>query len=290
MVADKLFSIGRAASVSGVSTKTLRYYESLGLIMPKKVSDDNGYRYYDRETLLLIPVIKYYRQIGLDLKRIKELISEASCSNHYYFLEQRKDEIKAEKEKLLVSMASVDDWMQLIIEGELCLKNQSLSYPSKKESSISLKYHPEEKHFCQIKQSFSYNFKESIINLEWIKYLEDNQLEVSDPVILKYDSYLEKMAGTIKFATIMQHCFPEEHCHYTFGGFLALSAYHIGSLETISDTYQQIVSYAKENGISLQEETYERHVIDYWVTQREEEFVTEVIIPIIKKDEIKYRS
>ena len=187
-------------------------------------------------------------------------------------------------------MASVDDWMQLIIEGELCLKNQSLSYPSKKESSISLKYHPEEKHFCQIKQSFSYNFKESIINLEWIKYLEDNQLEVSGPVILKYDSYLEKMAGTIKFATIMQHCFPEEHCHYTFGGFLALSAYHIGSLETISDTYQQIVSYAKENGISLQEETYERHVIDYWVTQREEEFVTEVIIPIIKKDEIKYRS
>ena len=75
MVADKLFSIGQAASVSGVSTKTLRYYESLGLIMPKKVSDDNGYRYYDRETLLLIPVIKYYRQIGLDLKRIKELIS-----------------------------------------------------------------------------------------------------------------------------------------------------------------------------------------------------------------------
>ena len=34
-------------------------------------------------------------------------------------------------------------------------------------------------------------------------------------------------------------------------------------------------------------ETYERHVIDYWVTQREEEFVTEVIIPVIKKDEIK---
>ena len=290
MVADKLFSIGQAASVSGVSTKTLRYYESLGLIMPKKVSDDNGYRYYDRETLLLISVIKYYRQIGLDLKRIKELISEDSCFNHYYFLEQRKDEIKAEREKLLVSMASVDDWMQLIIEGELCLKNQALSYPSKKKSSVSLKYHAEEKHFCQIKQSFSYNFKESIINLEWIKYLEENQLEVTGPVILKYDSYSEKMKGTINFATIMQHCFPEEHCFSTFGGFLALSAYHIGPLETISDTYQQIISYAEENGISLQEETYERHVIDYWVTQREEEFVTEVIIPVIKKDEIKYKS
>ena len=69
---------------------------------------------------------------------------------------------------------------------------------------------------------------------------------------------------------------------------MALSAYHIGSLATIGDTYQQIISHAKENGISLQNETYERHVIDYWVTQREDEFVTEVIIPVIKKDEIEY--
>lgn len=288
MVADKLFSIGQAAKISGVSTKTLRYYESLGLIIPKKVSDNNGYRYYDRATLLLIPVIKYYRQIGLDLKRIKELVSEASCSNHYCFLEQRKDEIEIEKEKLLVSMASVDDWMKLIVEGELCLKNRELSNPSKMRTTVNLKYHAEEKYFCQIKQSFSYNFKETIINLEWIKYLEENKLEVTGPVILKYDSYLEKMAGIINCVTIMQHCFPEK-CSYTFGGFLALSAYHIGSLKTINDTYKKIVSYAEENEILLQEETYERHVIDYWVTQREDEFVTEVIIPIIKKDKINYK-
>lgn len=288
MATDKLFSIGQAASVSGVSTKTLRYYESLGLIMPKKVSDENGYRYYDKETLLLIPVIKYYRQVGLDLKRIKELISEASCSNHYHFLEQRKEEIQAEKEKLLVSMASVDDWMQLIIEGELCLKNQSQAYPSKRKSSVNLKYYAEEKHFCKIKQDFYYHYKESIINLEWIKYLEENQLEVSGPVILQYDSYSEKMAGKIRSATIMQHCFPETHCCHIFGGFLALSAYHIGSLDTICDTYQQIITHAEEHDMLLQDETYERHVIDYWVTQREDEFVTEVIIPVIKKNEIKH--
>ena len=88
MAAENLFSIGRAANISGVSTKTLRYYESLGLIEPKKVSDGSGYRYYDRENLLLIPVIKYYRQIGLDLKRIKELISKTGCANHYHYLEQ----------------------------------------------------------------------------------------------------------------------------------------------------------------------------------------------------------
>lgn len=287
MVAESLFSIGRAASISGVSTKTLRYYESLGLIVPKKVSDGSGYRYYDRETLLLVPVIKYYRQIGLDLKRIKELISEASCANHYHYLEQRKDEIMLEREKLLVSMASVDDWMKLIVEGELCLQSQFSAYPSKKNSTISLKYYDEEKHFCQIKQDFDYNHKEAIINLDWIRFLEEKNLEVSGPVILKYDSYRQKMLGKIDSVTIMQHCFPESDCIYSFGGFFALGAYHIGSLDRISETYQELLQYAEDKGLSLKNESYERHVIDYWVTQKVDEFVTEVIIPIVKNDELK---
>lgn len=287
MAAENLFSIGRAASISGVSKKTLRYYESLGLIEPKKVSDESGYRYYDRENLLLIPVIKYYRQIGLDLKRIKELISKTGCANHYHYLEQRKDEIKLEKEKLLVSMASVDDWMKLIVEGELCLQSQFGTHPSKTRLAISLKYYDEEKYFCQITQDFHYNYKESIINLDWIKYLEEKNLEVSGPVILKYDSYRQKMLGTIKSVTIMQHCFPETECAHSFGGFFALSAYHIGSLDTIEETYQELVDYADEHDLILQDESYERHVIDYWVTQKVEEFVTEVIIPIVKNDEIK---
>ncbi len=78
-----------------------------------------------------------------------------------------------EREKLLVSMSSVDDWMELIKWGELAFKANLVHYPSKKNSTISLKYYDEEKHFCQIKQDFIYNYKEAIINLGLIKFLEE---------------------------------------------------------------------------------------------------------------------
>lgn len=283
MVEEGLFPIGKAASMSGVSAKTLRYYESLGLILPKYISEDTNYRYYDKATLLLIPMIKYYQQIGLSLKRIKELISFNGCSNHYKYLQQRRDELEAEHQQLLVSMTSIDDWLQLIIEGEICLQN---NLTTKAGPNINLKYYQEESSYYCREQPYRYCHKESIINLEWTKFLEENQLEVSGPVILKYDSYKKKMAGEIKSSTILQHVFPESADFGKFGGFMALNCYHIGSLDDINDTYQEIIEFASENSYKLKKECYERHVIDYWVTQNEDEFVTEIIIPIMTKDEL----
>ncbi|WNZ96182.1 MerR family transcriptional regulator [Streptococcus iniae] len=286
MVEDSLFSIGRAANMSGVSAKTLRYYESLGLIHPKYVSKENGYRFYDKETLLLIPIIKYYQQVGLNLKRIKELISLTGCSNHYKYLKKRKSEIQAERERLLISLASIDDWIQLITEGEMCLQNDLHSEAMAVSHIVSVKYYAEESSYCSIERPYYYSYKESIINLDWIKYLEDNQLEVSGPVILKYDSHEQKVKGQTEKATILQHCFPESSDFSNFGGFMALSCYHIGALDSVNETYQKIRDYAAAHNYTLKEECFERHVIDYWVTQNLDEFVTEIIIPIVTKDEI----
>lgn len=284
MTEEQLFSIGNAANLCGVSSKALRYYESLELIQPKLVSKENGYRYYDKETLLLIPIIKYYQQVGLDLKHVKKLISLTVCNNHYHFLTASREEIKAKRDELLISLASVDDWLQLIIEGEMCLQNQNQLQAGLPSQVVSLKYYCEEKSYCQLEQLYRYNYKESIINLEWTKYLKNKQLEVSGPVILKYDSYQEKMTGQARSLTILQHCFPESPEFSSFGGFMALSCYHIGPLEKIEETYQKIVDYAELCQYTLKSECYERHVIDYWVTKNDEEFVTEIIIPTATDD------
>lgn len=281
MVEDGLLSIGKAAAMSGVSPKTLRYYEGLGLITPKYIDEYTNYRYYDKETLLLIPMIKYYQQIGLSLKRIKDLISFNGCSNHYKYLQQRKSELEKERQQLLISMTSIDDWLQLIIEGEIILQNKLVA---KGESNISLKYYKEEKSYHSIKQPYYYNYKESIVNIEWTRFLEERQLEVSGPVILKYDSFHQKMSGEIDSVTVLQHVFPESEEFGNFGGFLGLSCYHVGSFDNIQDTYNKMIMFADRNKYKLKEECYERHVIDYWVTQNENEFVTEIVIPVINQD------
>ena len=53
------YSIGQAAQMLGVSVRTLRHYDRIGLVKPALVGD-NGYRYYDREELALLQQVLFY--------------------------------------------------------------------------------------------------------------------------------------------------------------------------------------------------------------------------------------
>ena len=78
----QLYSIGQVSKLCNISQKTLRYYDKIGLIKPDKVDDSNNYRYYSRETLLFVPVIKYYKQMGFKLEEMQELLGSSSYSRH----------------------------------------------------------------------------------------------------------------------------------------------------------------------------------------------------------------
>lgn len=63
------WSIQQVARVSGVTARTLRYYDEIGLLRPARVGA-NGYRYYEREQLLRLQQILLLRELGLDLATI----------------------------------------------------------------------------------------------------------------------------------------------------------------------------------------------------------------------------
>lgn len=59
-----MLTIGEFSKISRVSTKTLRYYDQIGLLKPGYVSRDSGYRYYEVAQLrdmLLITRLKQYQ-------------------------------------------------------------------------------------------------------------------------------------------------------------------------------------------------------------------------------------
>lgn len=57
----KLFSIGEVSKICNISKKALRYYDQIKLISPDYVNEENGYRYYSEDTLLYLPILKYYK-------------------------------------------------------------------------------------------------------------------------------------------------------------------------------------------------------------------------------------
>ena len=70
-----MYSIGELAELAGVSARTLRYYDREGLLKPSCVNEA-GYRFYGEREVNLLQQILFYRERGLDLSRIRQIIYE----------------------------------------------------------------------------------------------------------------------------------------------------------------------------------------------------------------------
>lgn len=67
------YTVKKIAELSGVSIRTLRWYDEVGLLKPAYYGD-NGYRYYEEEQLLLLQQILFYRELGFPLGEIREIV------------------------------------------------------------------------------------------------------------------------------------------------------------------------------------------------------------------------
>lgn len=77
------YSIGIFSKINKVTTKTLRYYDQIGILKPSKVDDSSGYRYYSSEDLPKIHKIIALKQIGLSLDKIKDILSDNNKIEKY---------------------------------------------------------------------------------------------------------------------------------------------------------------------------------------------------------------
>ena len=68
------YTINQLAKLSGVSTRTLRFYDEIGLLKPAFYGD-NQYRYYKEEQLLMLQQVLFFRELGFSLNDIHRILS-----------------------------------------------------------------------------------------------------------------------------------------------------------------------------------------------------------------------
>ncbi len=87
------------AMMTGVSVRTLHYYNGIGLLKPAFTDEQNGYRFYDGISYGRIKEIMFYQAFGLTLNRIREMLSSSEQEKRAVLLEQ-KAKLFARKERL----------------------------------------------------------------------------------------------------------------------------------------------------------------------------------------------
>lgn len=96
--------IGELASLAGVSTKTLRYYEDIGLL-PEVARTASGYRDYDPGLLDRLSFIRAAQAVGLTLGEIREVVAfrdrgEPPCTRVVELIDRRRTELDDRIEEL----------------------------------------------------------------------------------------------------------------------------------------------------------------------------------------------
>ena len=105
------------AEFTGVSVRTLHYYDEIGLLRPAHVDKATGYRFYDETSLLRMQEILFYRELDFSLKSIGEILS----SPHYDktgVLQEQKHLLQLKKERLERLISAIDD----AVKGENVMK------------------------------------------------------------------------------------------------------------------------------------------------------------------------
>ncbi|MFD7611347.1 MerR family transcriptional regulator [Streptomyces sp. NPDC059828] len=91
------WSIQDIAKKAGTTSRTLRHYGELGLLVPSRIGG-NGYRYYDQDALVVLQRILLLRELGLGLPAIADVLAgqrdtAAALRTHLRLLEQEQERI-----------------------------------------------------------------------------------------------------------------------------------------------------------------------------------------------------
>ena len=115
------YTVQKLGKMAGVSTRTLRYYDEIGILKPARINS-SGYRIYGEKEVDRLQQILFYRELGVSLESIKEIITSP------YFdgtaaLREHREKLLEKREQLNMLIANVDKTIAAT-EGRIKMSNK----------------------------------------------------------------------------------------------------------------------------------------------------------------------
>lgn len=103
-------TVKEVSDITGISVRTLHYYDEIGLLKPSAKSEA-GYRLYDDKALETLKQVLFFREFGIPLKDIKYMIDDPAVDKAQILRLHRKM-LLAEKERIERLVSGIDDFLK----------------------------------------------------------------------------------------------------------------------------------------------------------------------------------
>ncbi|MCL6589247.1 MAG: MerR family transcriptional regulator [Firmicutes bacterium] len=117
------FKVGEVSDLVGVSVRTLRYYDQIGLLTPESVSPA-GYRLYSDSDLERLQQIMFFKEIGFGLHQIKQILDNPGFDRQLA-LKTHRELLLAKKKRLEEIIKTVEKTINSI-EGEIIMDQKDM--------------------------------------------------------------------------------------------------------------------------------------------------------------------
>ncbi|MCY9198958.1 MerR family transcriptional regulator [Bacillus atrophaeus] len=264
----KYFTTGEFAKLCHVKKQTLFHYDEIGLFSPE-IKKENGYRYYSYNQFELFQVIGLFKEVGVPLKRIKQLLKGKTPEDIVALLKEKSFEIENKIKKF--------KHLQTIIQTKVKLTEQALETDF---SSVSFQYLEEEK-FMISRNTLNLPERKYIAAIsELIRYVQLHELDEGYPVggifareqILKKDFY-----NYSHFYIKVQEGIEKINYHVKPKGLYAVG-YQKG--DEAEDAYRRIIQFIEKNRMRMGEYAYEEYMLDEVVVDGLENQITKILLQV----------
>lgn len=276
-----LFTIGEVSKLFNTNIRTLRYYDSIGLLKPTRVDEKTGYRYYSTKDFERLNTIKYLRTLDMPLEKIALFFDNKEITVMEELLISQKKQIKERIDELCRIQTKIDNRLESIAGA----KNSS---PGK----IMLKQIDKRRAaFLRKDIAITDDLELPIRELERMHDLEP--IIFLGKVGVSIDkSKLEKREFT-SFSGIFVLVEPSDEKQFSQARTDALDDSFIKAGEYLTICfhgthtqapmyYDKLLTYAEENRYSVCGNSVEITLIDAGLTNEISNYVTEIQIPVCK--------
>lgn len=236
-----LFSIGEVSKIKGVTIKALRYYHKMGILIPRYIDEETGYRYYSIDQFIYIDIMKGCRTLGTSIVELQEIFKECNSEKLIEFLEVKKKEAENNIERMKNIIKNIDSLNSMVEYSKDILSNDEMN----------IKF-IEKRYIVAMPCKEAGSLKELIYYSELEKFIRDKKIDINLERGIIYDFNLNGKVNpkyvfngiskdkNLKLSTDNIKVLPE-------GEYLTLNY----SKENEEERIDKIITYIKKNNFKV---------------------------------------